>query len=61
VFASTNAAVGTAGDAFIAKYRKDSGLFLWARGFGGTVSDQTQLSITAGLGVDAEGCAYVTG
>jgi len=61
ILASTNSAVGTASDTFIAKYNKDTGAFLWARGFGGTVTDQTQLSITAGLGVDADGCAYVTG
>jgi hypothetical protein len=61
ILTSTNNAAGAASDTFIAKYDKDTGAFHWARGFGGTVTDQTQLSITAGLGVDADGCAYVTG
>jgi hypothetical protein len=61
ILASTNAAAGAASDTFIAKYDKDTGAFHWARGFGGTVTDQTELSITAGLGVDGDGCAYVTG
>jgi hypothetical protein len=58
---SINNATGAASDIFIAKYGRDTGAFLWARGFGGTVTDQTQLSITAGLAVDNDGNAYVTG
>jgi hypothetical protein len=58
---SVNNAVGTASDTFIAKYNRDTGAFLWARGFGGTVTDQTLQSITAGLAVDNNGNAYVTG
>ncbi len=58
---STNNAAGAASDIFIAKYNRDTGGFMWARGFGGTVTDQTDLSITAGLAVDATGNAYVTG
>lgn len=58
---STNNTAGAAADIFIAKYNKDTGAFLWARGMGGTVTDQTQLSITAGLAVDDDGSAYVTG
>ncbi len=58
---STNNAAGTASDTFIAKYNRDTGAFLWARGFGGTVTDQTLQNITAGLAVDNTGNAYVTG
>ena len=58
---SINNGTGSASDTFIAKYSRDTGAFAWARGFGGTVTDQTQLSITAGLAVDDDGNAYVTG
>lgn len=58
---SVNNAAGAASDIFIAKYNKDTGAFQWAKGFGGTVTDQTNLSITAGLAVDNDGNAYVTG
>lgn len=58
---STNNAAGAASDTFIARYNRDSGAFVWARGFGGTVTNQADLSITAGLAVDADGNAYVTG
>lgn len=58
---SVNNAAGAASDIFIAKYNKDTGAFFWAKGFGGTVTDQTNLSITAGLAVDNDGNAYVTG
>lgn len=58
---SVNHTAGAASDAFIAKYERDTGAFRWARGFGGTVADQSLQSITAGLAVDATGNAYVTG
>jgi hypothetical protein len=58
---SVNNAAGAASDIFLAKYNQDTGAFLWAKGFGGTVTDQTNLSITAGLAVDDDGNAYVTG
>ncbi len=58
---SVNNSAGAASDTFIAKYNKDTGAFLWAKGFGGSVTDQTQLSITAGLAVDHDGNAYVSG
>jgi hypothetical protein len=58
---SANNGGGAAADTFIARYDRDTGAFLWAKGFGGTVTDQTNLSITAGLAVDATGNAYVTG
>ena len=58
---SVNNAAGAASDTFVAKYNRDTGAFLWARGFGGSVADQTQLSINAGLAVDLDGNAYVTG
>ena len=58
---SANHAAGAATDIFLAKYDRDSGAFRWARGVGGTVTDQTLQSITAGLVVDDDGCSYVTG
>ena len=58
---SVNNTVGAATDTFLAKYNKDTGAFLWARGFGERVTDQTNLSITAGLAVDNDGNAYITG
>jgi hypothetical protein len=58
---SKNDSAGAAADIFLAKYHRDTGAFMWACGVGGTVTDQGDLSITAGLAVDDDGCAYVTG
>jgi hypothetical protein len=57
---SSNAAAGAASDLFLAKYT-GSGAFLWADQFGGSVSDQTLSSIVAGMAVDRNGNAYITG
>lgn len=56
---STNGAIGS--DTFLARYRRDEGTFEWARGFGGIHTNAADLSITAGLAVDDDGAAYVTG
>ncbi len=58
---SKNNSAGAAADIFLARYESATGAFRWARGVGGTVTDQTELSITAGLAVDEDDCPYVTG
>lgn len=58
---SKNNTVGAASDIFLARYDSATGAFVWARGVGGPVTDQTDLSITAGLAVDDDNCPYVTG
>jgi len=49
-----------AGDVFLAKYSSNGGL-LWARHFGAEVSGAENLSICAGLGIDSQGNALITG
>jgi hypothetical protein len=50
----------SASDCFLAKYTPAGG-FLWARGFGGVTANADDLSIPAGLAVDAADAAYLTG
>jgi hypothetical protein len=47
-------------DCFLAKYDRH-GAFLWARGFGGFTTNASDLSIPAGLTVDAADAACITG
>jgi len=49
-----------AGDVFLAKYT-DSGAFIWAQHFGATVSGAENLAIGAGLAVDSQDNALITG
>jgi hypothetical protein len=49
-----------ASDCFLAKYDRH-GTFLWARSFGGVTTNAADLSIPAGLTVDAADAAYLTG
>lgn len=56
----TSKGTGDAGDVFLAKYNS-AGQLTWVKGFGATVSGADNLSICAGLGVDSEGNAIITG
>lgn len=50
-----------ASDIFLARYDAQTGAFDWARQFGAAVAGTGQFSIAAGLDVDAEGNAWITG
>lgn len=56
----TSKGTDNAGDVFLAKY-STTGQLSWVKGFGAIVSGADNLSICAGLGVDSEGNAIITG
>ncbi|MGB0522999.1 MAG: hypothetical protein ACPGJS_08570 [Flammeovirgaceae bacterium] len=56
----TSKGTDNASDVFLAKYNA-SGQLDWAKAFGAVVSGGENLSICAGLGVDSEGNAIITG
>lgn len=60
VFNLTSMNANGASDCFLAKYDRN-GSFLWARVFGGSTTNAADLSIPAGLTVDAADAAYITG
>jgi hypothetical protein len=60
VYNLTSVNTNGASDCFLAKYDRN-GAFLWARGFGGSTTSSTDLSIPAGLAVDFADAAYLTG
>lgn len=49
-----------AGDLFLAKYGYD-GSYLWAKGFGATLTGSDNLAVAAGLATDKSGNALITG
>ena len=51
---------GGAGDAFLAKYDA-SGHLVWANGFGGSVTGQSNVSMAAGMTLDTRDNVYMTG
>ena len=57
----TSKGTGGANDAFTAKYRSDTGAFVWAQPFGAPVNGATNITLGGGVAADGLGQVTVTG